>query len=200
MGRAAITNLSGRGARLVFVAAIACGTLVASEGPSAAKRTAAIAALTDDGEPNVQSAAAIAIDAKTGELLYAKNPDAVRAIASTGKIFVAMAARRKHIDLNALTEISAIDAKFAVGGSRTRLQVGHKFRNQDLLRAMLIASDNRAPTAIARAVGLSLNNSLKNSTCWPRTWVSKRQNSRIPAGSTAIPVRPAKWPKPWPKP
>jgi len=120
-----------------------------------AKRTAAIAPLTKAGTPNVQSAAAIAMDAKTGELLYAKHPDAVRSIASTGKIFVAMVARRRKIDLNALTQIAAVDAKYARGGSRTRLQVGLKFRNQDLLRAMLIASDNRAPTAIGRAVGLT---------------------------------------------
>lgn len=141
--------------RVGLIALVACGALVGAPQVGEARRGASVAALTKDGRPNVQSAAAIAIDAKTGELLYAKNPDKVRAIASTGKIFVAMVARRKGIDLNALTRISDVDAKFAKGGSRTRLVVGHKFRNQDLLRAMLIASDNRAPTAIGRAVGLS---------------------------------------------
>ena len=34
------------------------------------------------------------------------------------------------------------------GGSRTRLDVGETFTNEDLLRAMLMASDNRAPTAL----------------------------------------------------
>jgi D-alanyl-D-alanine endopeptidase (penicillin-binding protein 7) len=33
--------------------------------------------------------------------------------------------------------------------------VGDEYRNEDLLRAMLIASDNRAPTALGRAAGLS---------------------------------------------
>tara|TARA_R110002096_G_scaffold16898_15_gene58282 strand:- start:73299 stop:74180 length:882 start_codon:yes stop_codon:yes gene_type:complete len=148
MGRAANSKVG-------VIALVACGALIGAPQVGEAKRGSAIAALTKDGRPNVQSEAAIAIDAKTGELLYGKNPDKVRAIASTGKIFVAMVARRKGIDLNALTEISDVDAKFARGGSRTRLVVGHKFRNQDLLRAMLIASDNRAPTAIGRAVGLS---------------------------------------------
>ncbi len=129
--------------------------LLGASAEVSARRTAAIPALTEDGRPNVQAEAAVAIDAETGKLLYAKNPDKVRSIASTGKIFVAMVAMRKGIDLNALTEIRDIDAKYARGGSRTRLVVGHKFRNQDLLRAMLIASDNRACTAIGRAVGLS---------------------------------------------
>jgi D-alanyl-D-alanine endopeptidase (penicillin-binding protein 7) len=111
--------------------------------------------LTDEGLPNVQSVASIAIDAQSGEVVYEKNPDRKRHIASTGKIFVAMVARKKGIDLNALTEITSVDAKYARGGSRTRLVVGHKFRNQDLLRAMLISSDNRACTALGRAVGLS---------------------------------------------
>ncbi len=128
---------------------------VIGETSALAKRSIVIAALTKQGQPNVRSAAAIAIDAKSGKLLYAKNPDAVRHIASTSKIFVAMVARRHDIDLNGQTTITRVDAQFAKGGSRTRLEVGHKFRNQDLLRAMLIASDNRAPTAIARAVGLT---------------------------------------------
>ncbi len=154
MGRAANRSVG-------LIALLAGATLMGSPQHTEARRGTSIAALTKDGRPNVQSAAAIAIDAKTGELLYAKNPDKVRAIASTGKIFVAMVARRKGIDLNALTKISNVDAKFAKGGSRTRLVVGHKFRNQDLLRAMLIASDNRAPTAIGRAVGLSPNQLVK---------------------------------------
>ena len=41
------------------------------------------------------------------------------------------------------------------GGARTRLDVGDRFRNQDLLRAMLMASDNRAPTALGRAAGMT---------------------------------------------
>lgn len=140
-----------------IVVAVGIAFALTTAAPAHAKRgrTPHIPALTEDGQPNVRSVAAIAVDADTGKIVYAKNPDAVRAIASTGKIFVAMVARRKNLDLNALTEITKVDAKYAKGGSRTRLVVGHKFRNQDLLRAMLISSDNRAPTALGRAVGLA---------------------------------------------
>lgn len=113
-----------------------------------------IPTLTKDGLPNVQSAAAIVVDTASGAVLYEKDADEQRPIASTGKIFVAMVVRKRGLDLEALTEITEVDKKLARGGARTRLWEGHKFRNIDLLRAMLIASDNRAPSALGRAVGL----------------------------------------------
>ncbi len=96
----------------------------------------------------------MAIDAATGAEIFGKDADEIRPIASTTKIFVAMAVRQKGIELDGWTEITRTDAKASRGGSRTRLDVGQKFRNKDLLRAMLMASDNRAPTALGRAVGL----------------------------------------------
>jgi D-alanyl-D-alanine endopeptidase (penicillin-binding protein 7) len=94
------------------------------------------------------------LDVTSGDELFAKDADEIRAIASTTKIFVAMAVR-KQLDLDGWTEITKVDAHYAAGGARTRLDIGQKFRNKDLLRAMLIASDNRAPTALGRAAGLS---------------------------------------------
>lgn len=94
------------------------------------------------------------IDPASGDELYAKHADDVRAIASTTKIFVALAVREHGLELDAWTEVTKADAYAARGGSRTRLEVGDRFTNRDLLRAMLIASDNRAPTALARAAGL----------------------------------------------
>ena len=105
--------------------------------------------------PDVKSAAAIAIDAETGAELYGKDADEVRPIASTTKIFVAMAVRKKGLDLDGWTSITKIDAKEAKGGARTRLDLGQTFRNKDLLRAMLMVSDNRAPTALGRAAGMT---------------------------------------------
>lgn len=108
-----------------------------------------------DDLPDVKSRSAIAIDAESGAEIFGKDADEIRAIASTTKIFVAMAVRKKGLDLDAWTTISKTDARSARGGSRTRLDVGDTFRNHDLLRAMLMASDNRAPTALARAAGMN---------------------------------------------
>lgn len=145
--------------RFALLASLVAGALVVSTSTVDAgkkkKRRKGIPVLTDEGLPNVQAKAAIVIDKKTGGIFYEKNPDEVRYIASTGKIFVAMVVRNKGIDLEALTEMTDVDKSYAKGGARTRLHLGHQFRNIDLLKAMLIASDNRAPTALGRAVGLS---------------------------------------------
>ena len=104
--------------------------------------------------PELQSRAAIVIDAKSGDAILGKHADDVRHIASMTKLFVALAVREKGLDLDGWTAITAADAREAAGGSRTRLPVGAKFKNIDLLRAMLMVSDNRAPTALGRAAGL----------------------------------------------
>jgi serine-type D-Ala-D-Ala endopeptidase (penicillin-binding protein 7) len=105
--------------------------------------------------PTVKSKGAVALDAETGAEVFAKSADDIRPIASTTKIFVAMAVRHKGLDLEGWTEVVKSDAKAARGGARTRLDVGLQFNNKDLLRAMLMASDNRAPTVLGRAAGMT---------------------------------------------
>ena len=104
--------------------------------------------------PEIHSKAMVVLDAETGGEIHGKSADEVRPIASTTKIFVAMVVRRRGLDLDGWTEITRADVEAAKGGARTRLDIRESFRNRDLLRAMLIASDNRAPTALGRAVGL----------------------------------------------
>src|SRR5690606_13891301 len=118
-------------------------------------RSAAIPALTEDGLPNVLAPQAVVMDLATGAEIFGKGSQEVAGIASTTKVFVALAVRRRGIDLDGVTEITREDRDFARGGARTRLEGRHSFKNIDLLRAMLIASDNRAPTALGRAVGLT---------------------------------------------
>lgn len=104
--------------------------------------------------PKVKSAATVVIDAETGIEIWSKGADEVRPIASMTKIFVALAVRRKGLKLKGWSTISAADVLASEGGSKTRLPEGQTFKNVDLLRAMLMVSDNRAPTALGRAVGL----------------------------------------------
>jgi D-alanyl-D-alanine endopeptidase (penicillin-binding protein 7) len=104
--------------------------------------------------PEIRSKAAAVIDAESGAEIFGKAADEIRPIASTTKIFVAMVVRKKGLDLDGWTKITRTDVRQALGGSRTRLDLNEQFKNRDLLRAMLISSDNRAPTALGRAVGL----------------------------------------------
>jgi D-alanyl-D-alanine carboxypeptidase len=108
-----------------------------------------------DDAPELASASVVVLDAATGDELYARRADDARPIASMTKIFVAMALRKRHLDLDRWTAINFDDARASAGGARTLLLEGQTFRNRDLLYAMLLSSDNRVPSALARAVGLS---------------------------------------------
>lgn len=106
-------------------------------------------------EPRLQSAAAIAIDASTGEELFAKRADDVRPIASMTKLFAAMVIRDRRVKLDKPIEIIYDDAKAGIGGANTLLIEKQTFLAGDLFAAMMLVSDNRVPTALARAGGLS---------------------------------------------
>lgn len=103
----------------------------------------------------LESPSVVVLDSVSGEELYAKHADDPRPIASMTKIFVAMVLRKHGLDLDGWTEITDEDAKVAEGGAGTRLLRGETFNNLDLLHAMLLVSDNRVPTALARTVNLS---------------------------------------------
>jgi D-alanyl-D-alanine endopeptidase (penicillin-binding protein 7) len=66
-----------------------------------------------------------------------------------------MVVRKLRIDLGAYTEITELDQRLGRGGAESRLKVGMHIKNIDLLRAMLMGSDNRACSALGRAVGKS---------------------------------------------
>jgi D-alanyl-D-alanine endopeptidase (penicillin-binding protein 7) len=121
---------------------------------SRVRREPPVPSLTREGLPNVKAAAAMVVDMDSGVVLYGKNPDTPRFIASTTKIFVAMVVRKHGIDLDGVTQITTDDRVAAQGGARTKLFELERYRNLDLLKAMLIASDNRAPHALGRAIGL----------------------------------------------
>ena len=103
----------------------------------------------------LESPSAIVIDSGTGAVLLDKDADTVRPIASLTKIFVALVLRKHRLDLAGWSEITDEDAKIAEGGAGTRLLRGESFNNLDLLHAMLLVSDNRVPTALARSTLLS---------------------------------------------
>jgi D-alanyl-D-alanine carboxypeptidase len=70
----------------------------------------------DDAElPSLASPAALVLDARTGAELFGKGADDVRPIASTTKIFVAMAVRAKGVALDAYTEILRDDVNAPPG-------------------------------------------------------------------------------------
>ena len=103
----------------------------------------------------LESPSVVVIDSESGEILLDKDADTVRPIASLTKLFVALVLRKHRLDLDGWTEITDEDAKLAEGGAGTRLLRRETFRNLDLMHAMLLVSDNRVPSALARSVQLS---------------------------------------------
>ena len=105
-------------------------------------------------EPNVQSLGALVVDLDTGQELFARRPDNPRAIASISKLAATLTVMDRNLDLDGLTTIKKLDADVARGGAKSRLLEGMTVSNRDLLHAALLGSDNRAVSALGRAVGL----------------------------------------------
>jgi D-alanyl-D-alanine endopeptidase (penicillin-binding protein 7) len=105
--------------------------------------------------PNVQSLGALVVDLDTGQEIFAHKPDQPRSIASISKLAAALTVMDRKLELDGLTTIKHVDAEVARGGARSRLLEGMTLSNRDLLHAALLGSDNRAISALGRAVGLS---------------------------------------------
>jgi D-alanyl-D-alanine endopeptidase (penicillin-binding protein 7) len=130
--------------------AVAADKPAAKAKPAKAVRTAPLADFDKDGEPNLQSTAALVLDAKTGETLFAKNADSAHPIASITKLMTAMVVLDAKLPLDEAIEISSEDLDL-LKGTKSRLPVGANFRRDDLIRIALVASDNRAAAALGRA-------------------------------------------------
>jgi D-alanyl-D-alanine endopeptidase (penicillin-binding protein 7) len=105
--------------------------------------------------PNVQAQASLVVDLQDGEELFSRQPDAPRPIASISKLAATLTVVERGLVLDQLTTVSRADLDVARGGARSRLVEGTTLSNRDLLHAALLGSDNRAVSALGRAVGLS---------------------------------------------
>lgn len=117
--------------------------------------TAAAAAPASAAErpPSVPGArAAIVVDARDGTVMFAKHPDAERAIASTTKLMTALLALERAKPSNVFTAPAyhAMPAE-----SRINLREGERMTVHDLLEALLLESANDAAETLAEGVSRS---------------------------------------------
>ncbi len=108
--------------------------------------------------PYLNLKSAILVNYENGEVIYAKNCNAVRPIASISKLVAAMVILDKGVDLQRTEKITKKDA---YRSSRSRLRVGYELTLYDLLHAALLSSDNRATRALARATSGSIESFVK---------------------------------------
>lgn len=89
-----------------------------------------------------------------GEVIYGKNENKSRSIASLSKLVTAMVVIDKKVNLDSVVAITKEDS---YRSSRSRLRVGYKLTLRDLLHAALLSSDNRAARVLARAASGSID-------------------------------------------
>ena len=105
---------------------------------------------TKDGDPNVMSSGVLVFDPNTGQTLYSKNADQVSPIASITKLMTAMVVLDAKLSMEEPIELTTEDVDL-LKNTRSRLPIGAHFRRDDLLRLALMASDNRAASALGRS-------------------------------------------------
>jgi len=109
--------------------------------------------------PYLNLKAALLVNYDNGEVLYAKNYNKVRPIASISKLVAAMVVIDKGVDLDKTEKITRKDARRS---RRSRLRIGYVLTLRDLLHAALMNSDNRACKALARATSGSIENFVRD--------------------------------------
>lgn len=98
----------------------------------------------------LKSAAALVVDQKSGEALYAKNIEVATPIASITKLMTAMVTLDAGLPLDEVITISTDDMD-RLKGTGSRLAIGTRLTRGELLHLALIASENRAAAALSRA-------------------------------------------------
>ena len=104
---------------------------------------------------DVPCAAAILIDEDSGTVLYEKNADARRPIASITKVmtlllaFEALETGKIHLD----DFVPVSEHAYHMGGSQIWLEPGEQMTLDDMLKAICISSANDAAVAVAEYVG-----------------------------------------------
>ncbi len=114
-----------------------------------------IAAGKSTNSPIVNATAAIVMDMDSGRILYSKNAESRRAIASTTKIMSAIVALENG-NLDDIVTVSKRAA--AIRGSSINLKVDEKLTLREMLYGMMLNSGNDAAIAVAEHIGGSVEN------------------------------------------
>lgn len=113
--------------------------------------------VAENSEPmpfDVDARSAILIDAKTGAVLYAKNPDEALPPASVTKIMTLLLVMEAIADgrIRYTDTVTASENACAMGGSQIYLKVGEQMSVEDLIKSVVIASANDAALALAEHI------------------------------------------------
>jgi len=128
--------------------------------PSRAQRAAAAAALGSAAMPPpassvraeaaaLRSTTAYVQDLETSTVIFAKNENVVRPIASISKLMTAVVVVDANLPMDEMLEITDDDVD-GLKHTTSRLRVGTKLSRGDMLHLALMSSENRAANALGR--------------------------------------------------
>jgi D-alanyl-D-alanine endopeptidase (penicillin-binding protein 7) len=95
------------------------------------------------------SAKALVINQATGETVFGKNTSQMTPIASVTKLMTAMVMLDAHLPMDEILIITNEDVDY-LKGTTSRLSIGTALSRSELLQLALIASENRAASALGR--------------------------------------------------
>ena len=98
--------------------------------------------------PALKSQSALVVDQESGEILFGKNAQSKMPIASLTKLMTAIVILDAQLDSHEPVTIAKADVD-RLRGSHSRLQVGTTLTRDELLHLALMASENRAASALA---------------------------------------------------
>lgn len=135
-GKSGKTDKAARGRRVA-----AAGAASAAMPPPAASARAEAAAL--------RSSTAYVQDLETSTVIFAKNENVVRPIASISKLMTAVVVVDANLPMDEMLEITDEDVD-ELKHTTSRLRVGTKLSRGDMLHLALMSSENRAANALGR--------------------------------------------------
>jgi len=118
-------------------------------------------------EPKISAKAGIAINEKTGDILYEKGADAVLPLASLTKIMTATVFLETDTPWDKVVTYKAEDNAI---GARLYINPGETLRVKDLFFSSLAGSANNATNALARSTGLSREEFVKRMNDQANEW------------------------------
>jgi D-alanyl-D-alanine carboxypeptidase (penicillin-binding protein 5/6) len=104
--------------------------------------------------PEITAKSAILVDANSGKVLYSKNDEAQRAVASTQKLLTALIVAEAG-DLDKKVEIEATDTNCEP--TKINVKPGQSYTRLQLLNALLVKSGNDVARTLARDNAGSIN-------------------------------------------
>ena len=140
------------------------------------------AATTKRLNRKISSRAAIIVDAVNGKILYSRNPDHQRQPASTIKVLTGMIAL-KSLTLGEKVSVSRKAAKQP--RSKVYLDQKKRYKANDLINAVLLASANDASVALAEKIAGNEKDFAKMMTLRAKLWGANRTVCKTATGLTA---------------